>query len=180
MSGPIEQADRIERAVVARWHEQVSSLVRTLETDPDGPWAWLWAIRIKVYEYLLKRYDAGGPIDPDDLPLVIAASRDAKPEITRPRPIFTTARKSGVHKSPNPRPIFRDRLQRIAECNAERHARNEQLRTHPRWYGALTYDEYDELAKLIRIRQYNELSDEPFTQEEIAEIIFGEHGDTSD
>jgi hypothetical protein len=63
------------------WRTRRSALSRRLESSPADEWSWLWRLRVRVYDYMLRRYAPGSrgngadAREGDDAPAVAAAAR---------------------------------------------------------------------------------------------------------
>lgn len=160
----------------SRWQDQLAAVERSLAADPNGPWVWLWEMRIKIYRYLLSRYPAGSAIDPHDLVFI---NRVAEAEgLTNPPPETSVAHKAAPDPTwavpPKPRAAVRKQLRNIADCNADRRADYEQQRGLEIWQGLVTRDDFDRLAKFILKREVDENTFELLTPSEITAMIADE------
>lgn len=170
---------------LSAWQARRESLCRMLEREPDGEWAWLWGVRIKVLDYLL---DQHGKPQQGESP--VAGAAPATREVNSPADTSTPApaeSTSPYDRGVDHAAVFRDdglfdrnekfsRLASLHQSNEARRSREKPIPPTPPPISVLQQvlfptlfgeDPAEKMRRGIRRTTYPESQAKPFTDEEL-------------
>lgn len=179
------KAPRIDPAVIDQWHERSVKLRADIQRDPDGPWAWLWTIRIEVIDFVLPP-EASPETSPKVSPKAVephegmAQVKSALGLPESPEP-YATKRKLSPLKAllksvhpPRTTEVTAPHIERIEGINAQRHHDDRNVRTTTRKTLKTERNKYlGFLAKHLTKYQLLAIATPSVSDVEVVSILFG-------
>ncbi len=132
MPAKASQTTDVDDAQLVAWRDRLQTLERCLDQAAQSEWRWVWNVRRRIVEYLLRRYgreqveNAGIdlPVDGDSQ---VADYNDVSPEPYRSRRLASAKQlQRDEHASLRDAQSIRRTLQHTEEANRERYDEWEQ------------------------------------------------------